>query len=188
MPSRDYAEMPVDHIRRPDRAVTDDAWITDLLNRAPVGYLATIHESQPFINSNLFVFDAERHVIYTHTARVGRTRANVEGDDKVCFTVTEMGRLLPADEALEFSVEYNSVMVFGTAAIIEDADEQRHGLQLLLDKYFPHLKSGEDYRPIADEELVRTSVFRITISTWTGKRKKVEDDFPGAFLYPHGAE
>ena len=188
MPSRDYADLPIDHVRRADRAVTDEAWIIDLLTRAPVGYLATVHDSQPFINSNLFVYDAEHHVIYMHTARVGRTRANVEGADQVCFTVTEMGRLLPADEALEFSVEYSSVMAFGTAAIVEDAAEQRHGLQILLDKYFPHLKPGEHYRPIADDELDRTSVFRITISTWTGKQKKVGDDFPGAFLYPIAAK
>ncbi len=190
MPSKDYAALPVDHVRRADRQVTDEAWIIDLIKRAPMGYLATENNGQPFINSNLFVYDETKHVIYMHTARVGRTRANIESDKadapaKVCFTVTEMGRLLPADEALEFSVEYSGVMAFGTAAIVEDADEQRYGLQLLMDKYFPHLRPGRDYRPIIDEELVRTSVYRIEIGTWTGKRKKVEDEFPGAFLYPH---
>ena len=184
MPSRDYAAQPVDSVRRADRAVSDEAWIAELLKRAPIGYLATVHDAQPFINSNLFVYDADKHVIYMHTARVGRTRSNVEAEEKVCFTVTEMGRLLPADEALEFSVEYNGVVVFGRAHMIEDVEEQRHGLQILLDKYFPHLKSGEHYRPMTDDELARTSVYRITIDTWTGKQKKVGDDFPGAFFYP----
>jgi hypothetical protein len=36
---------------------------------------------------------------------------------------------------------------------------------------------------MTDDELARTSVYRIDITSWTGKRKKVEDDFPGAFLY-----
>ena len=44
----------------------------------PVGALATIHDGQPFINSNLFVYDEQAHCIYMHTARVGRTQANVE--------------------------------------------------------------------------------------------------------------
>jgi hypothetical protein len=35
------------------------------------------------------------------------------------WAVTEMGRLLPASEALEFSVEYAGVVVFGTAVIIK---------------------------------------------------------------------
>ncbi|MFN8529522.1 MAG: pyridoxamine 5'-phosphate oxidase family protein [Anaerolineae bacterium] len=180
---RDYADQPVDAVRRSDRQVTDEAWIVDLVKRAPIGYLATAHDGQPFINSNLFVYDEAKHAIYMHTARVGRTRANVEESPRVCFTVTEMGRLLPADEALEFSVEYSGVVAFGAAAIVEDPVEQRYCLQSLMDKYFPHLKPGEHYRPIVDEELVRTSVYRIDIETWTGKRKKVEDDFPGAFLY-----
>ncbi|NJK79079.1 MAG: pyridoxamine 5'-phosphate oxidase family protein, partial [Chloroflexaceae bacterium] len=47
------------------------------------------------------------------------------------------GRLLPADVALEFSVEYSGVMVFGSATIVQDEAEASHALQLLLDKYFP---------------------------------------------------
>lgn len=189
---RDYAALPPFQVRRSDRAVNDEGWMTSFLQRAATGYLATIGETnagpQPFINSNLFVYDAAQHVIYLHTARVGRTRANVETEAapaRVCFTATEMGRLLPADEALEFSVEYAGVVVFGTAHVVDDPAEQRHGLQILLDKYFPHLRPERDYRPIVDEELVRTSVYRIDIESWSGKRKSVADDFPGAFFYPH---
>lgn len=183
---KDYAALPYNAVRRADRAIEDDGWIVDFLRRAAIGMMATVHDGQPFINSNLFVYDADRHSIYMHTARVGRTRANVEGDERVCFSVTEMGRLLPADEALEFSVEYSGVVVFGTASIVTDQDEARHGLQILLDKYFPHLQPERDYRPIVSEELARTSVFRINIESWSGKRKQVEDDFPGAFRYPVG--
>jgi nitroimidazol reductase NimA-like FMN-containing flavoprotein (pyridoxamine 5'-phosphate oxidase superfamily) len=94
-----------------------------------------------------------------------------------------MGRLLPASEALEFSVEYASVVVFGRAGIVEDFEEARIALQLLLDKYAPHLKPGQDYRPPIDEEIKRTSVFRIRIDSWSGKKKEVAPDFPGAYHY-----
>lgn len=181
MPSKDYSTQPIDHVRRTDRAVEDEAWIKEFLHRASIGYLATVHDGQPFINSNLFVYDEDKHVIYMHTARVGRTQANVEKHEKVCFTVSEMGRLLPADEALEFSVEYAGVAVFGTAVLLTDYAEMRHALQILLDKYFTHLESGRDYQPINDGELKRTAVFRIDITQWTGKRKVAEEDFPGAF-------
>ncbi len=180
--SRDYTTLPPHQVRRADRAVTDEAWIAEMLTHAPIGTLATIHEGQPFINSNLFVYDAQNHALYTHTAQVGRTRANVEAEDKVCFSVSTMGRLLPADEALEFSVEYAGVVVFGRATLIEGEQAER-ALQMLLDKYFPHLQSGRDYRPITLDELKRTSVFQISIDSWSGKRKQVGDDFPGAFLY-----
>lgn len=171
------------HVRRQDRAVEDEGWITAFLQRAPVGILATASDGQPFVNSNLFVYDPAAHAIYLHTARTGRTRVNVETNPAVCFHVYEMGRLLPADTALEFSVEYGGVTVFGRGQVIANPDEARHGLQLLLDKYFPHLHPGQDYRPITDDELARTAVYRIDIDAWSGKRKAVEEEFPGAFWY-----
>lgn len=176
-------DAPVNTVRRSDRAVDDESWIRAFLDRAAVASLATVHEGQPFINTNLFYYDAGAHCIYIHTGRYGRTRANIEGDDRACLSIMQMGRLLPADEALEFSVEYAGVTVFGSVRVVEDANEAKRALQWLLDKYAPHLKPGQDYRPPVDEELKRTSVFRLDIEAWSGKRKTVDDDFPGAFWY-----
>ena len=180
---RDYAALPKHQVRRRDRAVEDDAWIRAMLHRVPVGALATLHEGQPFINSNLFVYDEEEHCIYMHTARVGRTQANVEQERAVCFSISEMGRLLPAEEALQFSVEFAGVTVFGTATIVREPEEAGYALQRLLDKYAPHLRPERDYRPVVAEELARTTVFRIAIEAWSGKKKQVETDFPGAYRY-----
>ena len=179
---KDYAALPPNQVRRADRA-RDDDWIRAMLHRAAYGALATVHDGQPFINTNLYAYDEAGHVIYTHTARVGRTQANVQADDRVCFSVSSIGRLLPADEALEFSVEYAGVTVFGRGTLVAADDEARHGLQLLLDKYAPHLRPGVDYRPISDDELARTAVYRIDIDSWSGKQKQAEPDFPGAFFY-----
>jgi len=181
--TKDYANQSFSQIRRQDRAVTDETWIKDFLHRTPYGTLATANAGQPFINSNLFVYDEAAHAIYLHTARVGRTQANVEANQRVCFSISEMGRLLPADVALDFSVEYAGVTVFGTATILADEAEQTRALQMLLDKYFPHLRPGQDYRAITAEELRRTAVYKIDIEQWSGKQKKVEADFPGAFFY-----
>lgn len=180
---RDYAALAPDEVRRKDRQVEDDAWIEELLRRVPMGVLATVDGAQPFTNSNLFVYDAARRVIYMHTARTGRTRANVDGAELVCFTATEMGRLLPADKALEMSVEYASVVAFGRATVLADSAEKRGALEMLLAKYFGHLRYGDDYAAITQEELDRTAVYRIDVERWTGKQKRVADDFPGAFRY-----
>jgi nitroimidazol reductase NimA-like FMN-containing flavoprotein (pyridoxamine 5'-phosphate oxidase superfamily) len=173
-------------MRRKDRRVNEDAWISSLLQRAPVGVLATVQAGQPYLNPNLFVYDEVRHAIYMHTARIGRTHDNIERGALVCFSVSEMGRLLPASEALEMSVEFSSVIVFGRAWVVEDETETARMLQMLLDKYFPHLKPGQDYRAIQLEELKRTAVYCIQIDAWSGKRKQVEADFPGAFNYQFG--
>lgn len=182
----DYTKQAPNHVRRRDRAVSDDAWIRRYLHGAPYGAVATVHEGRPFIHSNLFVFDEGSSAIYFHTARVGRTAGNVldaGGHAPVCFSAFGMGRLLPAETALGFSVEYEGVTAFGSVDVLKDADEARAALQLLLDKYAPHLRPGRDYRPITDDELARTRVYRIAIDSWSGKRKEVEEDFPGAFAY-----
>lgn len=171
-------------LRRRDRG-KDDAWIRAFLHAAPVGYLATVgDDGQPFLNSNLFVFDEARHCVYLHTHRTGRTRDNVAAHDKVAFSATAMGRLLPAAEALEFSIEYAGVVLFGTGRIVEDTDECRHALRILLEKYAPHLRYGEDYRATTDDELKRTAVYRVDVETWSGKQKEVAADFPGAYDLP----
>jgi nitroimidazol reductase NimA-like FMN-containing flavoprotein (pyridoxamine 5'-phosphate oxidase superfamily) len=170
-------------VRRRDRAVADAEWIRGVLRRAPMGTLATARDGQPFVNMNLFVYDELAHAIYLHTARAGRTPGNVAAEERVCFSVAEMGRLLPAPTALHFSVEYAGVVVFGRARIIEDETEAERALQLLLDKYAPHLRPGRDYRPIQPEELAVTAVYRIAIEEWSGKQKVAPPDHPGAFWY-----
>jgi nitroimidazol reductase NimA-like FMN-containing flavoprotein (pyridoxamine 5'-phosphate oxidase superfamily) len=151
-----------------------------------MGTLATARDGQPFINMNLFVYDEPTHVIYLHTARAGRTLANVGAEERVCFGAAEMGRLLPASTALNFSVEYAGVVVFGRARVVEDETEAGRALQLLLDKYAPHLRPGRDYRTIQAEELAVTAVYRIEIDEWSGKQKVAPPDHPGAFWYVQG--
>ncbi|NNG15067.1 MAG: pyridoxamine 5'-phosphate oxidase [Gemmatimonadales bacterium] len=176
-------EIPLKSARRLDRVVSDEAWIKTMLHSAGTGVLATVRDGQPFVNTNLFVYDESAGAIYLHTARVGETRENVEREERVAFTVFELGRLLPADTALEFSAEYASVVALGRAAIVTGRDEAGRALQALLDKYCPDLVSGTDYETFTDQDLDRTSVYRITIEEWSGKRKVAPDEFDGARPY-----
>jgi nitroimidazol reductase NimA-like FMN-containing flavoprotein (pyridoxamine 5'-phosphate oxidase superfamily) len=161
-------------LRRKDRAMPGDAEIEDLLRRSQFGVTATSFDNQPFLHTSLFYYLPEARRIYLHTALQGRTRENILRNPQVCFSVAEMGRLLPADTAMEFSNEYASVIAFGRARLVDDDEEKRRGLQALLDKYFPDHRPGRDYRPITQDELDRTSVFAIEIDEWSGKRKQVE--------------
>lgn len=180
----DGTQDPRTALRRRDRG-KDDGWIKAFLNTAPFGFLATVDDDgQPFLNSNLFVYDEERHCIYLHTARTGRTRDNVGDHRKVCFSAAGMGRMLPADEALEFSVEYAGVVCFGKGYVVDETDEATHALRMLLERYAPHLRYDEDYRGVTADELKRTAVFRVDIEAWSGKQKEEGMDFPGAFDMP----
>ena len=179
---KDYLNQPLTEMRRKDRA-KDEAWIKAFLQRGAFGVMATSYEGQPFTNTRQYVYDEAANAIYMHGARTGRTPAVIAANDKVCFSVSEMGRLIPANEAVEVSVEFAGVMVFGRASVVDDNDEATRALQLLMDKYFPQFKPVKDYRPIEPKDLKITAVFRIDIESWSGKEKKIEGDPPGAFFY-----
>lgn len=181
--AKDYAAQPYTQMRRDERAVTDEDWMKRMLHTAPIGVLATVYEGQPFINTNLFVYDEAQHCIYTHTALRGRTRANVELNETASFSVMEMGRLLPAPEALEFSVEYAGIMAFGRAHVVTDQAEALNALQMIMDKYAAHLEVNKDYREPIPEEEKRTTVMRFDIDQWSGKKKEV-DEHDGAYWFP----
>ncbi|GAB5521483.1 MAG: hypothetical protein RhofKO_37340 [Rhodothermales bacterium] len=181
-----FLDRPLHELRRRDRAITDEAWIIDLLQRLPMATIALQSGGHPFVNSNLFAFDASTRSVVIHTAPFGRLIETVEAaPDGVpaCLTAFEMGRLLPADRAKEFSVEYNSVTAFGTLRRLTDPDAIAEGLQALMDKYAPHLQPGTDYAPASDEEIRTTGTFCFSIDTWSAKQKAAPADFPGAYLY-----
>ncbi len=173
--------------RRRDRG-RDEAFIVEALAQLPWGTLAiAAGEGPPHLNTNLFVHRPDPDRIYVHTARLGALADGVRSAGAAgvaaAFTAGAMGRLLPALEALEFSVEYAAVTATGRLREVTDDDEATAALQAILDRYAPHLRPGRDYREIVPAELARTAVFRLDIERWSGKQKSV-GEHPGAYPLP----
>ena len=160
---------PINQSRRP-KLDMDDEWNAKFLNKIRVGHISTRDGNQPFINPTSFWYSKEDHEVYFHSNAVGRMRFNAENNPETCFECYRSGRLLPSNLALEVSFQYECVIAFGRIRVIKDIDEKRDVLNELLQKYFGEMKSGEDYRPITDNELKRTSVYGIKIESWSGIR------------------
>ena len=160
---------PINQSRRP-KLDMDDEWNAKFLNKIRVGHISTRDGNQPFINPTSFWYSKEDHEIYFHSNAVGRMRFNAENNPETCFECYKSGRLLPSNLALEVSFQYECVIAFGRIRVIKDIDEKRDVLNELLQKYFGEMRSGEDYRPITDNELKRTSVYGIKIESWSGIR------------------
>jgi nitroimidazol reductase NimA-like FMN-containing flavoprotein (pyridoxamine 5'-phosphate oxidase superfamily) len=166
--------------RRRDRGISDEAWIEEFLIKGETASLAFLGNNKPLQNLNIFAYSPPEKAIYFHTASRGMTAEQLSESIPVSVGLFSVGRWLPAKKALEFSVEYASVIAIGAGATVY-GDEATKGLQLILDKYFPHLKAGVDYENISEEELKRTAVFKVVIESWSGKMKKAEENFPGSF-------
>ena len=182
---RDYdltSQSPTAGQRLPEYA-RDEEWMRAFLRAAQIGRVATLWDDQPFVTPSTFWYDEANRRIIFHSNLAGRVRANLERNPKVCLEASEVGRLLPSNVALEFSLQYRSVMVFGTVRILESDEEMRAALTGLLEKYFPEMEAGREYRPITEKELKRTSVYELKIESWSGKenwneRADQSDEWP----------
>ncbi|HEX6268738.1 MAG TPA: pyridoxamine 5'-phosphate oxidase family protein, partial [Anaerolineales bacterium] len=163
---RDYKDQSPAALQRLPEYTRDDEWIRAFLREAKMGHIASARDDQPFLNPSTFWFDEENHQIVFHSNVTGRIRSNIENSPRVCFEASELGKMLPSNVALEFSLQYRSVIVFGRAHILTDPVEIRRVMYGLIHKYFPSMSAGKEFREITDKELKRTSVYAIAIEEW----------------------
>ena len=181
--SRNYEDQTPTAFQRRPHLTKDNAWIRAFLKEARVGHIATSVDGQSFINPTTFWYDEEHHQIAFHSNVAGRVRSNIETNSKVSMEASELGKLLPSNVALEFSLQFRSVVLFGTARIITDSEESKRLLYGLISKYFPAMTAGREYREITEKELRATSIYAIKIEEWSGKenweeRADQSDEWP----------
>jgi uncharacterized protein len=180
---RNYQNQPPTAFQRRPHLTKEDAWIRKFLKTAKVGHIATSIDGQPFINPSTFWYDEANHQIVFHSNIAGRIRSNIESNPKVCLEASVLGQMLPSNVALEFSLQYRSVVVFGTVRIVTNPDEARTLLYGLIQKYFSEMTVDKEYRGITDKELRATSIYAIQIEGWSGKenwdeRADQSDEWP----------
>lgn len=171
---RDYTDQPPSAYQRRPQLTQTDEWIRAFLKTAQIGHIATSVDGQPFINPTTFWYDEDKHQIVFHSNVAGRVRSNIESNPKVSLEASELGKFLPSNVALEFSLQFRSVVVFGTARLVTDMVEARRLLYGLIGKYFPKMTVGQEYREITDKELRATSIYAIQIESWSGKENWAE--------------
>ena len=172
-----------DSIRYQGKAVDDDAEIAEFLGAQTDGVLGLVDGGEPHLVTQLFVYDDEKGVIFVHGARDGRAHDIVAEGDGVpaCFTTSEMGRFIPANEPVNFTVEYTSAVAYGTISLVEDSATKRGVLERFMAKFAPHLSVGEDYEEMTEESIDRTAVYRLDVETWTAKHGEKAPEYPGAY-------
>ncbi len=171
---RNYENQAPNAFQRRPHLTKDDAWIRGFLKDAQIGHIATSVDNQSFINPTTFWYDEENHQIIFHSHVAGRVRSNIESNPKVSLEASELGKILPSNVAIEFSLQFRSVVVFGTARIINDPGEAKKLLYGLIRKYFPRMIVGKEYREITAKELTATSIYAIQIEEWSGKENWAE--------------
>jgi len=171
---REYIGQPGASYQRRPQLSRGDEWVREFLRKSQIGRIATIDNNQPFINTTTFWYDEPNNQIIFHSNIAGRVRSNIEKNPIVSFETDELGRFLPSNVAMEFSLQFRSVVVFGQAKIITEFEVARQLLYGLIRKYFPDMEPGKEYREITNKELRATTVYAIRIESWSGKENWVE--------------
>ena len=172
-----------DEIRYQGKAVDDSTWIPEFLAGQETGVLGLVDDDTPHLVTQLFVYDPDAGAIFLHGAQAGRAHDLVAAGDqpRASFTTSEKGRYIPADEPVNFTVEYSSVVAYGRIGLVTEKTEKRRVLERFMAKFAPQLSAGEDYEVIADESIDRTAVYRLDVASWSGKEGWKEADHPDAY-------
>lgn len=155
--------MKVTKTDRKSRGMDLDS-ITNLLNKAPAGRVATISpDGMPYIIPVNFAFEGDR--IYFHCALEGMKLDYIRANPNAGFETDELIELYTtSDKPCSCGVYYRSVIARGKAAIVTDREKKLHALWLLVDKYVGK-REGEMMPDIVD----RTCVVEIVVDEISGK-------------------
>lgn len=134
----------------------------DILKNASNGVLAVAGDDDyPYAVPLSFVYTD--NVIYFHCAVTGHKLDAIKKQDKVSFCVVGIDDIAPE----KFTTMYKSVIVFGRAQIVEDANEKMEAIKLI------GLKYSSDYINKLDDEIKnafdRICIVKINIENITGK-------------------
>ncbi|HEY9551507.1 MAG TPA: pyridoxamine 5'-phosphate oxidase family protein [Prevotella sp.] len=155
-----------DEVRRRDRLM-DEARARRLLADSEYGVLSMVDEhGLPYGIPVNYVWDGTS-AIYIHCAPEGRKLQAIAAHPAVSFCIVGRVNLLPH----QFTTEYESVVLKGTARADLDAEERMHALHLLVDKLSADYK--ELGRKYSEKSFHRVQIIRIDFTEFSGKRKEV---------------
>lgn len=147
------------------RGKYDKDIIYHILDKAFLCHVSFCIDEQPFIIPTLFARVEDS--IYIHGSHISRMLKHLSEGTRICLCVTLVDGLVLARSAFHHSMNYRSVIVFGTGKLVEDESEKLLALKTISDHLLP--ERWENCRQPNAKELNVTSVVRIEIEEASAK-------------------
>jgi nitroimidazol reductase NimA-like FMN-containing flavoprotein (pyridoxamine 5'-phosphate oxidase superfamily)/GNAT superfamily N-acetyltransferase len=145
--------------RLPKRGVFDREKVYEILDEAFVCHLGFQVEGRPFVIPT--AYGRLEDELFIHGSSASRTLRTLSGNVEICVAVTLVDGLVLARSAFHHSMNYRSVVIFGTASVIEDTSEKNKALRAFSDHVIPH--RWNDVREPNENELRKTLVLRLPL-------------------------
>ena len=129
--------------------------------------------------------DESSDSIYIHGSIRSRPLKLLATGAPVCMTVTLTDGLVYSRKAMNHSVNYRSVMVFGRGSEVTDEQEKFALFDQMVRRYFPGRIVGEDYNTPPSADLGVTALVEVKIEDRSAKARRggptgPDDDSPDA--------
>jgi len=170
-------EMPTTRtrvVRESDRAVYDREPVYRILDEGFLCHVGFAVDGQPFVIPTSY--GRKEASLYIHGSAASRMLRQMKEGVAVCITVTLLDGLVLARSVFNHSMNYRSVVILGTATLVDDPEEKLAALRILSEHILPG--RWDDSRQPNERELKATSVLRLPIEEFSAKVRQgpVVDD------------
>jgi nitroimidazol reductase NimA-like FMN-containing flavoprotein (pyridoxamine 5'-phosphate oxidase superfamily) len=155
-------------VRRADKLMPP-AKFDEVLSTGYCGHLATISpDGSPYVCPLLYVW-LDGQVWMHNTSAHGHLQNNVRNDPRVCFEVSVAGKVFAYGRyECDTSIEYQSIVIFGRLAIIDDRARKSLFFDALMAKYHGNDPTRpKSFYPRLDD----VTVYALTVERITGKEQ-----------------
>ena len=151
--------------RKRERGSHERRAVEAILDEGLVCHVGFAQETSTFVVPTAYARVGS--TIYLHGATANRMLRALASGVEACLTVTLLDGLVLSRSAFRHSMNYRSVMLFGTASVVEDPDEKRAAVLAIVDHMVPG--RSRDARPPTSRELRATAVVRFPIEEGSAK-------------------
>ena len=151
--------------RIPKRGAYDRETIYQILDEGFICHVGFTVDDKPFVIPTGYARVGDNLLI--HGSAASRMMRSLSEGIEVCVTVTLIDGLVLARSAFHHSMNYRSVVIFGTAELVEDEAEKYEALRHFTEHIVP--QRWDEVRPPTAKELKATTVLRLPIQEASAK-------------------
>ena len=155
-----------------ERQVTDPQQILEILDKAKVMHLGLCENNEPYVvpMNYGYVFEEGKLVLYLHSAVRGKKLDMLRQNPRVFFELD--CDLMPFEGRVpcQYGLAYSSVMGRGTGYIVEDVEEKKRAMSVLM-----KTQTGKDFS-FEDRLVSMVAVIRIDVTEYTAKHRPVPEN------------
>ena len=119
---------------RPNREIISESEINDILQKGKFVVISACRDSEPYIVTLSYGFNAKERSLYVHCAPNGLKIDFFKSNNRICATIIEDGGYV-VDEC---GHNYRTVVLWGEIHFVTDLEEKKYGMGILLN----HLESN----------------------------------------------